>query len=114
MIKKEEDYSKPVLEIDYETKQRKKRRRGEVLEEEPKERAPPYRREKQVLPNNRALSLYEELFEDYQDYLDEGPWIDDMPDETELARIDPPESTQDLIWPSLEEGLMDPDMEFTP
>ena len=45
MIKKVEDYSKPVDEIDYETKKRKKRRRGEEITEKPKKKAPPYKRE---------------------------------------------------------------------
>lgn len=46
MIKKDTDYSKPVDEIDYETKKRKKRRRGEEITEKPKKKAPPYKRDK--------------------------------------------------------------------
>lgn len=46
MIKKTEtDFSKPSDEIDYETKKRGKRRRGEEITERPKKKAPPYKRE---------------------------------------------------------------------
>ena len=75
MIKKDTDYSKPVDEIDYETKKRKKRRRGEEITERPKKKAPPYKREHLNL-------LVEDDTTGFEDAVEDG-WYD-FPDEDEL------------------------------
>lgn len=88
MIKKvdEQDYSKPSTEIDYATKARKKRRRGDAVEDEyPKKKTlAPYKREHLNL-------LVEDEYDPIWDDLDEDPLAEegwDFPEMTEEEIIE--------------------------
>ena len=80
MIKKDTDYSKPVDEIDYETKKRGKRRRGEAVEDEyPKKKTlAPYKREHLNL-------LVEDEYDPIWDDLDEDPLAEEGWNFTEMT-----------------------------
>ena len=74
---KEEDYSKPAAEINYEVKKRGKRRRGEAIEEEypKKKHLAPYKRE-------HLNFLVEDEHDAFDDAVEDG-WYD-FPDDEEL------------------------------
>jgi len=80
VIKKDTDYSKPVDEIDYETKKRGKRRRGEAVEDEyPKKKTlAPYKREHLNL-------LVEDEYDPIWDDLDEDPLAEEGWNFTEMT-----------------------------